>query len=141
MNEPETVANSLQLSKRAARRLIQRALVLTGRDRHVREHIREARLTMLWVLEDWGFAWTVHLDRGKIEFDRRPAKKPDVTLTWRTAAEFFEQAEKENWRAEGFEYTGPQELMRTLERLCHSFRVSLGGVLRNPVDENGDPLV
>src|SRR5438128_9637996 len=51
----------LQLSKRAARRLIQRALVLTGRDRHVREHIREARLTMLWVLEDWGFAWTVHL--------------------------------------------------------------------------------
>jgi len=140
VNEPEAVANSSQLSKRAARRLIQRALVLTGRDRHVREHIREARLTMLWVLEDWGFAWTVHLDRGKIEFDRRPAKKPDVTLTWRTAPEFFE-TEKENWRAESFEYSGPQELMRTLERLYHSFSVSLGGVLRNPVDENGDPLV
>jgi hypothetical protein len=141
VNEPEAVANSLQFSKRAARRLIQRAFVLAGRDRHLREHIREAHLTTLWTIEDWGFAWTIRLDRGKIEFDRRPAKKPDVTLTWRTAHEFFEQAAKEHWGAEGFEYIGPQESMRTLERLYHCFSLLLAGVLKNPVDENGDPLV
>jgi len=84
--------SSLPPSKRAARRIIQRAFVLTGRDRRLRQHIREARLTTLWILEDWDLVWTVMIDRGKIEFERRPAKHPDMTLSWPTAGELFASA-------------------------------------------------
>jgi hypothetical protein len=31
----------------------------------------------------------VTIDRGRIEFERRPAKHPDLTLSWQTAEEFF----------------------------------------------------
>ncbi len=79
-------------SKRAARRILQRAFVLTGRDRQLRQHIRETRLTFLWILEDWDLVWTIVIDRGKIEFDRRPARHPDMTFRWRTANEFFTRA-------------------------------------------------
>ena len=79
-------------SKRAARRILQRAFVLTGRDKPLRQHIREVQFTTLWVLEDWDLAWTVIIDRGKIEFERRPAKHPDLTFTWPTAEEFFATA-------------------------------------------------
>ena len=78
MLEPETAPALQELSRRAARRLIQRATVLAGRDRNVRQHIREARVTMHWVLEDWGFGGTVILDRGRINFDRRPVRHPYV---------------------------------------------------------------
>jgi len=74
-----------QFSKRAARRLIQRALVLLRRDKHIRQRLREARATTLWVLADWDFAWTVVLSGGRIEFERRPSKQPDLTFSWRTA--------------------------------------------------------
>jgi len=87
--ETESTESHLPPSKRAARRILQRAFVLTGRDRQLRQHIREARLTTLWVLEDWDLVWTVIIDRGKIEFDRRPAKHPDLTFNWETANEFF----------------------------------------------------
>lgn len=85
----ESTESSLPPSKRAARRVIQRAFVLAGRDRQLRQHLREVRLTTLWILEDWDLVWTVIIDRGKMEFERRPAKHPDLTLTWRTAHEFF----------------------------------------------------
>ena len=84
--------SSLPPSKRAARRILQRAYVLTGRDRTLRQHIREARFTTLWILEDWDFAWTVIVDRGRIEFERRPAKHPDLTFSWPTADGFFSSA-------------------------------------------------
>jgi hypothetical protein len=93
-NGPRSNESSLPPSKRAARRLIQRALVLTGRDKQLRQHLREARLTTLWILEDWDLVWTVIIDRGKIEFERRPAKHPDLTLTWQTANEFFSYASR-----------------------------------------------
>jgi hypothetical protein len=85
----QSTESSLPPSKRAARRILQRAFVLTGRDRPLRQHIREARFTTLWTLEDWDLAWTVIVDRGKIEFERRPAKHPDLTFSWPTADEFF----------------------------------------------------
>ena len=84
--------SSVPPSKRAARRILQRAFVLTGRDKQLRQHIREARLTTLWILEDWDLVWTVIIDRGKIEFERRPAKHPHLTLSWKTANEFFSDA-------------------------------------------------
>jgi len=81
-------------SKRAARRILQRAFVLTGRDRALRQHIREARFTTVWILEDWDLVWTVIIDRGKIDFERRPARHPDLTLTWPTAVDFFSSASR-----------------------------------------------
>ena len=88
----QSAESFLPPSKRAARRILQRAFVLAGRDKTLRQHIREARLTILWVLEDWDLVWTIIIDRGKIELARRPAKHPDLTLTWRTASEFFSSA-------------------------------------------------
>jgi hypothetical protein len=77
------------LSKRAARRIIQRAWVLTGRDRRVREHFRTAEFSTLWTLQDWNFSFTVVFNRGHLEFDRRPTKRPDLSLTWERAEDFF----------------------------------------------------
>ena len=88
----QSTESSLPPSKRAARRIIQRAFVLAGRDRPLRQHIREARFTTLWVLEDWDLAWTVIVDRGKLEFERRLAKHPDLTLSWPAADDFFSSA-------------------------------------------------
>ncbi len=139
--EPETLHDSPPLSKRAARRLIQRAWVLVGRERHVREHIRAANSITLWVLEDWKFSWTVVLDRGKIHFERRPAKKPDLTLTWPTAAGFFTQIENGGPAEPGFEMTGNTELRRLLEPICRAYCETLRGVLQNPIDEVGESLL
>ena len=88
----QSTESFLPPSKRAARRILQRAFVLTGRDRPLRQHIREAHLTTLWIVEDWDLVWTVTIDRGKVEFERRPAKHPDLTLSWPTAREFFSSA-------------------------------------------------
>lgn len=158
-------------SKRAARRLLQRAFVLTGRDRPLRQHIREARFTTLWVLEDWDLVWTVIIDRGKIEFARRPAKHPDLTLSWRTAMEFFSSASlsyraKRGISPDSFEsgiasftqngsdasdgsalpksspeLAGNLELQRVASNLLNCFFGYLGHVLRNPVDGAGESLL
>ena len=48
---------------------------MAGRDRVVRQHIREARVTTLWALEDWRFEWTVALERGKVLFGEEFAKQ------------------------------------------------------------------
>src|ERR1039457_2140351 len=82
------------LSKRAARRIIQRAFVLMGRDKVLRQHIRESEITTVWILEDWELEWTVFLHRGKFEVERRQSKHPDVTLSWPTAEEFFKQVDR-----------------------------------------------
>ena len=129
-----------ELSRRAARRLIQRALVLVGRSRNVRQHIREARLTTLWVLEDWDFQWTILLDRGKVLFDRRSARKPDVTLAWPEAAGFFRWVESDRERDE-FRIEGKPEQCRAAETVCRAFRSALGEVIRFPFDDDGVRIV
>ncbi len=141
MQESEASPTSLLLSKRAARRLIQRAFVLVGRDRRVREHIRAARIITLWVLGDWRFFWTVELDRGKIHFERRPAKRPDLILTWQSAEGFFRQIEDGKAGQEGVEIEGDHELRRAFEPVLKAFFTSLGGLLRHPVDEDGESLL
>jgi len=127
------------LSRRAARRVIQRAFVLTARDRNVRQHIRETELTTLWTLADWEFTWTVVLDRGRMRFERRPTKRASLTLTWPVAADFFRQVEAGRLTPDLSTDTPPPR--RTIEIVCHAFCRSLREVLENPVDENGDPLV
>jgi hypothetical protein len=129
------------LSKRAARRIIQRAWVLAGRDRRVREHIRSAGFSSLWILEDWNFTWTVVFDRGRLEFDRRPTKRPDLTFTWQSAADFFAEIETGVRAAHGFQAEGDLALQRVCEPVYRSFTKTLQTLLGQPVDENGLPLV
>jgi hypothetical protein len=140
MTDPSN-QSSLPPSKRAARRILQRAFVLTGRDRPLRQHIREAQLTTLWILEDWDLIWTVMIERGKIEFERRPAKHPDLTLSWRTADEFFSCARESASPESSLELSGDPELRRVARNLLKCFFGYLGHVLRNPVDGAGESLL
>jgi hypothetical protein len=130
-----------ELSKRAARRLIQRALVLMARDKHIRQHIREVEVVSLWTLGDWDFIWTVILDRGKIEFERRPAKRPDLALAWKSAGDFWEQVETGSASEGGVEYGGKPELRHFGEEFLKWFLVSLRHVFHNPVDDVGENLL
>lgn len=135
--ESQGISDPSTLSKRAARRLIQRAFVLAGRDRNVRQHIREARGAILWVIEDWDLAWTTFLKKGKLEFDRRPAKCPDLTLSWPTAEEFFAQGETDARRNDGPQRTGRTELWKFVQPVYGTFFAALREVLQDPVDEDG----
>ena len=130
-----------QLSKRAARRIIQRAFVLMGRDKSLRHHIREADLTTLWTLEDWDLAWTVALRRGRFEVERRPAKHPDVTLTWATAEEFFRPDDPTQDGSEQVRLEPAEGHRRFFQLLLRGFFNSLRHVLRNPVDDTGESLL
>ena len=133
----EAVSDPARLSKRAALRVFQRAFVLAGRDRNVRQHIREAHCLILWVIEDWDLDWTVTLNKGKMEFDRRPTKHPDLTLTWHTADEFFKQVESGARKDDGPLRTGDATYWKFAQVVYSGFCASLREVLQNPVDENG----
>jgi len=147
-------------SRRAARRILQRAFVLTGRDRHLRQQIRSARFTTLWILEDWDLVWTVFIDRGRIEFERRPAKHPDLIFNWRSASDFFKSAGSDRTglalvaglgQSHGLPLVGDAqgavtlvgnvELRRVAGNLLHCLLGHLGHVLRNPVDGSGESLL
>ncbi len=130
-----------RFSKRAARRLIQRAFVLVERDKHVRQHIREVQLTSVWVLEDWDLSWTVLISRGHIEFDRRPAKHPDLILRWNSAEDFFNQAETGTPVPEQVIVEGEPALRRAAGPVSKALFRSLGSVLRHPVDDQGESLL
>ncbi len=129
------------LSKRAARRLIQRAFVLLGREKQVRQHIREAEIVSLWTLEDWDFVWTVILDRGKIVFERRAAKKPDLTLHWKSAEQFLKHVDTGVVPEGEVEFGGRQDLRRFREDFLKWFLQSLRHVMRHPVDDVGESLL
>jgi len=140
MLEPGPITDCSTLSKRAARRLIQRAWVLAGRDRTLRQHIREAELVTLWAIEDREIDWTLTLDHGRLDFERRASKRPDATFAWPTADDFFAQVGMGNLEP-ATTYAGPPLPRRTLETLFNAFTAALRFVLQNPVDGNGDPLV
>ena len=129
------------ISKRAARRLIQQAFVLTGRDRTVRQHIREARLATVWVLEDWKFEWTVTIDRGKVRFDRRPTRTPHMTLTWPDAAEFLAAVQEGRVPDDSKVMAGNPDLRTYVEPVYRSFCRSLEQVIKHPIDDAGNPLM
>ena len=132
---------SAKLSKRAARRIIQRAFVLMGREKSLRQHIRETELTTLWVLEDWDLAWTVVLRRARFEVERRPARHPDVTLTWPTAEEFFLRAEQAGAGAPPVNLLPAEGHRLFFEPLLRGFFKALRHVLENPVDDVGESLL
>jgi hypothetical protein len=129
------------LSKRAARRIIQRTFVLMGKDRILRQQIRESRITTLWIVEDWELEWTVFLHRGKFELERRPARHPDVTLSWPTAEDFFRQVDRTGDANVEVQILPEQEHRRFLETLLRGFFAYLRHVLANPVDALGESLL
>ena len=129
------------LSKRAARRAIQRAFVLVGRDRRICQHLREADLTTLWLLEDWGLEWTVVLDHGRLEFHRGRVGKPNLTFAWRTAEAFFSQIETGRPVEGAFEWVGDAGWKKLSEPLYDAFCGSLRGVLHHPIDDAGERLL
>ena len=129
------------LSKRAARRIIQRAIVLMGRDKVLRQQIRESQITTLWIVEDWELEWTVFLHRGRFEVERRPAKHPDVTLAWPTAEEFFQQVDRSGDAGVQFQILPAQERRRFFDTLLRGFFACLRHVLANPVDDVGETLL
>ena len=129
------------LSKRAARRAIQRAFVLVGRDRRVRQHLREVELTTLWVLEDWRLEWTVVLDHGRLDFHRGRVGRPNLTFAWRTAEAFFSQIETGKPVEGAFELVGDVAWKKLCEPVYEAFYSSLRGVLLNPIDDDGERLL
>jgi hypothetical protein len=129
------------LSKRAARRIIQRTFVLMGKDRVLRQQIRESQITTVWIVEDWELEWSVYLHRGKFEFERRPSKHPDVTLSWPTAEEFFGQVDRAGDANVQAQIVPEQEHRRFFETLLRGFFACLRRVLANPVDALGESLL
>lgn len=128
------------ISKRAARRLIQRALVLAGRDAHLHALIREAEVVTRWTLEDWDLEWSVILKRGKVTYDRRPARQPDSILIWPVALEFFAEAETGFRQERHPAILENAELAKFLIPLARTFFRQLRHVLQFPVDEAGTRL-
>jgi len=141
MDPSENASAFPALSKRAARRAIQRAFVLVGRDRRIRQDLRDADLTTLWVLEDWGLEWTVVLDHSRLEFHRGRVGKPNLTFAWRTAEAFFNQIETGKPVEGAFELVGDSAWKKLCEPVYEAFCGSLRGVLRNPIDDDGERLL
>jgi hypothetical protein len=129
------------LSKRAARRIIQRTFVLMGKDKPLRQLIRESEITTVWIIEDWEFEWTVLLHRGKFEVERRQSKRPNVTLTWPTAVEFFNQVDRPGDAGVQVQIVPEQDHSRFFETLLRGFFSTLHLVLENPVDAVGQSLL
>ncbi|MDR3677813.1 MAG: hypothetical protein P4N24_20190 [Acidobacteriota bacterium] len=140
--EPQPLQDpATELSKRAARRIIQRAFILTGRDKPLRQQIRESEIITLWIIEDWELEWSVYIRRGKFEVERRPSKHPDVTLTWPTAEEFFQQVDRSGDANVKVQILPVQEQRRFFETLLRGFFACLRQVLANPVDGGGESLL
>lgn len=130
-----------EISKRGARRVIQRAFVLVGREKAIRQHLREIELTSHWSLEDRGLEWTVVLDHGTLEFHRGRVGRANVKYTWSSAARFFAQIQSGVPPTAGLELDSHPEYARTIEPVFAAFQAALRSVLRNPVDDSGDPLL
>lgn len=139
--ESENAAVFPALSKRAARRAVQRAFVLVGRERRIRQHLREAEVATLWTLEDWGLEWTIVLDHGRLDFHRGRVGRPKLTFAWRTAEAFFSQIETGQPIQGAFEVVGDPVWKKLCEPVYEAFCGSLRSVLLHPVDDNGERLV
>jgi hypothetical protein len=129
------------LSKRGARRVIQRAFVLVGRERAIRQHVREVELNMQWVVEDWGLEWTVVIDHGRLEFHRGRVGKPQVSYIWETGERFLGQVETKAAPEKGFCFIADPVWRRVVEPVFNSFLTALRAVLADPVDDDGERLL
>lgn len=129
------------LSKRAARRVIQRALVLVGRNRVTRQTLRPVELNSLWMIEDWDLDWTVLIERGRPEFQRGRVGRPQVILQWRTAEDFFHHVESGTAPEGSHYFEGDANWRRPLDLIFKAFAKALRAVLADPIDDDGQRLV
>ncbi|MGH9454370.1 MAG: hypothetical protein ACRD2O_10430 [Terriglobia bacterium] len=144
MEESENACKFEDLSHRAARRVVQRAFVLTGRDRALRDHIRTTKVETLWRIEDWRFSWTVVIDLGRVEFSRKPSKRPDAAFIWPEVAGFARQIEGPTPRPGSdaeFIHAQDPKVRKVALALYSTFIPFLRQVLSDPFDENGIPLI
>ncbi len=93
------------------------------------------------MLEDWDFEWTVMIDRGKVRFDRRPTRTPDITLTWPDAAEFLAAVQEGRVPDDSRVLAGNTDLLTYVEPVYRSFCRWLEQVIRYPVDDAENPLM
>jgi hypothetical protein len=138
--EPEPARFPL-LSKRGARRAIQRAFVLVSRQRSIRQHLRAIELNTRWTVEDWELEWTVLLDHGRLEFHRGHIGKPQVEYAWQTAEGFFGHLGSGSAPEIGFQLVGDPVWRRVVDPVFKSFAAALRAVLAHPVDDDGARLL
>ena len=79
------------------------------------------------------------MDRGVLSFERRPARRPDVTFTWPSSAEFFRHVES------GIEdpsliTEGESEACRVAGWVRVALLETLREVIKHPFDEKGQRL-
>jgi hypothetical protein len=129
------------LSKRGARRVIQRAFVLVGRDRAIRQNLRKVELNIHWTIQDWELDWTVFIDRGRLEFHRGHVGKAQVHYVWQTGEDFLGQIATRVMPKDGFELVCDPAWRRVVEPVFNAFCAALHAVLRDPADDEGEPLL
>lgn len=129
------------LSKRGARRVIQRAFVLVGRERAIRQHIREVELNTHWAIEDWELEWTVAIDHGRLEFHRGHVGKAQVTYSWPTGEDFLTQVETGAAPRNEFQLVADPIWRRVIDPVFNSFLTVLRVVLADPIDDDGVRLL
>ena len=130
------------LSKRAARRIIQRTFVLMGKDKvsaAANPRIAKSPRFGSWKTGRW--SGRCFSTAGSLKLERRPAKHPDVTLSWPTAEEFFHQVDRSGDANVQVQILPEQEHRRFFETLLRGFFSCLRHVLANPVDAVGESLL
>lgn len=145
MRDDTTVPNAAEsipsLSKRAARRVIQRAFVLVGRDKALRQKFRSVELASHWRVEDWDLKWTVVVDEGHIEFHRGHVGKAKVSFLWMTGDDFLGQIVTGTNPGGGFDLDCEAALRRVADPLFAAFASTLKVVLADPIDDDGVRLM
>ena len=141
LNDTNPVEPSSNLSKRGARRVIQRAFVLAGRNRTLRQSLRDVQLNTRWAIEDWDLEWTVLLNSGHPEFHRGHVGKAQVALRWQSGKAFLGQIETGLVAKDDFAFDGDPGWRRIIDALFSVFRASLKEVLHDPVDDDGVRLI
>ena len=126
------------LSKRGARRVIQRALVLIGRDKGFRQRTRGLTLNTQWTIEDWDLEWTALLAEGRLESHRGHTGRPQTSFRWKTGEDFMNHIA--SGESGGFELECRAVSRPLAEMILARFRTTLKAVLENPVGDDGARL-
>ena len=136
-NTPNGEVAVPSLSKRGARRVIQRAVVLLGRDKAFRQKVRTVQLNSRWNVEDWDLEWTVIVTQGRMEFHRGETGRAQTHLRWKTGEDFLKHVESGRAPGDGFEHECPAAEKALVESLLARFCATLKSVLADPADDDG----
>lgn len=81
------------------------------------------------------------MDRGKVRFERRPSRSPDMTLSWPEAADFFASIQEGRTPDGALAMEGNVVFRTYVDLVYKSFCRSLEQVIKYPVDDAGNPLM